>query len=53
MAIREAIQSGLVGDVRRIEIEHGGSFHWPAHPAVTFKKQMAGCFSTWEFTIWI
>ena len=44
MAIREAIQSGLVGDVRQIEIEHGGSFHWPAQSSSYFQKANGGLF---------
>ena len=44
MVIREAIQSGLVGDVRQIEIEHGGSFHWPAQSSSYFQKANGGLF---------
>ena len=50
MAIREAIQGGLVGDVRELKLSTAVFSIGQHSPAVTFKKQMAVCFSTWEFT---
>jgi predicted dehydrogenase/nucleoside-diphosphate-sugar epimerase len=42
--IRDSIQHGLIGDVRDVEIEHGGSFHWPAQSGSYFRKENGGLF---------
>src|SRR5262249_7520468 len=44
VAIGNAIRDGLVGDLLEIEIEHGGSFHWPAQSSSYFQKENGGIF---------
>jgi predicted dehydrogenase/nucleoside-diphosphate-sugar epimerase len=39
---RSVIDQGLLGTVRNIRIEHGGSFHWPTSSGSYFTKDTAG-----------
>jgi nucleoside-diphosphate-sugar epimerase/predicted dehydrogenase len=42
IAIGRALQSGLLGQLHRIEIEHGDAFHWPSDSGTYFRKENGG-----------
>src|SRR6202042_2674428 len=44
VAIRSAIHGGLLGDVQEVDVEHGGSFHWPSESGSYFRKENGGIF---------
>ena len=44
MVIRKAVQGGLLGEIEEIDIEHGGSFHWPSESGTYFRKENGGLF---------
>jgi nucleoside-diphosphate-sugar epimerase/predicted dehydrogenase len=41
-AIRKAIQTGLIGDIRDVEVQHGGRFTWPSDSGHYFRKEHGG-----------
>ena len=44
IVIRDAIRDGLLGEVQEVDIEHGGSFHWPSESGSYFRKENGGLF---------
>ena len=42
VAIRRALRSQLLGQLHRIEIEHGDEFHWPTNSGTYFRKENGG-----------
>jgi nucleoside-diphosphate-sugar epimerase/predicted dehydrogenase len=42
VAIRRALRAQLLGQLHRIEIEHGDKFHWPADSGTYFRKENGG-----------
>ena len=41
-AVRNALRSGLIGDLNSITIEHGGRFQWPTQSEAYFSKEHGG-----------
>jgi nucleoside-diphosphate-sugar epimerase/predicted dehydrogenase len=41
----EMVSSGEIGDLRAIDVEHGGPFHWPAQSLALFFPENGGVFA--------
>ncbi|MEP6714100.1 MAG: NAD-dependent epimerase/dehydratase family protein [Terriglobia bacterium] len=42
IAIKDALRSGLIGELSSLEIQHGGRFQWPSDSGAYFRKENGG-----------
>jgi predicted dehydrogenase/nucleoside-diphosphate-sugar epimerase len=42
LAVKDALRTGLIGDVSHLEIQHGSSFQWPSESGAYFRPENGG-----------